>query len=274
MPPTRYFQPVHGSLLNTINARDDKVVEPRGLWNTVKGKKRCIVLCEGFFEWLNKGKDKIPHFTKRTGGELMCLAGLWDSVTYKGATEELHTFTIITTSSNDYLSFLHDRMPVILSDRDSIEAWLDTSSGEWSSSLSKLLKPFSLDDGLVSYPVPKEVGKVGNQSADFLKPISQRKGNIMSFFNKQPRPSGSHSSKQAASSSGPDSKQMEKKGLVGTAPAVLPGLEIEGPHDADTIKDEPKGSPAPSPKKTPIKRSAASVESDALPPEKKVRKVS
>ncbi|KAA1133898.1 hypothetical protein PGTUg99_030918 [Puccinia graminis f. sp. tritici] len=81
MPPTRYFQPVHGSLLNTINARDDKVVEPRGLWNTVKGKKRCIVLCEGFFEWLNKGKDKIPHFTKRTGGELMCLAGLWDSVT-------------------------------------------------------------------------------------------------------------------------------------------------------------------------------------------------
>jgi putative SOS response-associated peptidase YedK len=60
-------------------------------------------------------------------------------------------------------------MPVILSDRESIETWLDTSSGEWSSSLAKLLKPFGLDDGLVSYPVPKEVGKVGNQSADFLK---------------------------------------------------------------------------------------------------------
>lgn len=99
--------PTHGSLLNTINARDDKVVEPRGLWSTVKGKRRCIILCEGFFEWLNKGKDKIPHFTKRTGADepLMCLAGLWDSVTYKGTSEELHTFTIITTSSNKYLSF-------------------------------------------------------------------------------------------------------------------------------------------------------------------------
>jgi len=147
-----------------------------------------------FFEWLNKGKDKIPHFTKRTGAQepLMCLAGLWDSVTYKGTSEELHTFTIITTSSNKYLSFLHDRMPVILADRDSIETWLDTSSGQWSDSLAQLLKPFAQDDGLVSYPVPKEVGKVGNQSSDFLKPISQRKGNIMSFFNKPDprRPAG------------------------------------------------------------------------------------
>jgi hypothetical protein len=107
-----------------------------------------------------------------------------------------------------------------------------------------------------------------------LKPISQRKGNIMSFFNKQTPLSGSHSSKQAASTSGPDPKQKEKKGPVGAAPAVHPGPEIEGPHDADTINDEPKGSPARSPKKTAIKRNAASVDSDALPPEKKVRKVS
>jgi hypothetical protein len=64
---------------------------------------------------------------------------------------------------------LHDRMPVILADEESITTWLDTSSGQWSDNLAKLLKPFDLPDGLVSYPVPKEVGKVGNQSPDFLK---------------------------------------------------------------------------------------------------------
>ncbi|MBW0485245.1 hypothetical protein O181_024960 [Austropuccinia psidii MF-1] len=191
--------PMNGALLNTINARDDKVLESRGLWNSLKPTKRCIIPCEGFFEWQTKGKEKIPHFTKRTDGKLMCLAGLWDSVKYKGETEELHTFTIITTSSSKYLSFLHDRMPVILPDQASMEAWLDTSSSEWSFKLAGLLKPFEEESGLVCYPVPKEVGKVGVQNADFLKPISQRKGNIMSFFQKQSR-SQTQSSKPPASS--------------------------------------------------------------------------
>lgn len=38
----------------------------------------------------------------------------------------------------------------------------------------------------LSYPVPREVGKVGTQSPDYLKPVSERKGNIASFFAKQP----------------------------------------------------------------------------------------
>jgi hypothetical protein len=38
----------------------------------------------GYYEWLKKGKDKIPHFTKRGDGKIMLLAGLWDSVQYEG----------------------------------------------------------------------------------------------------------------------------------------------------------------------------------------------
>ncbi|KAG0146377.1 hypothetical protein CROQUDRAFT_107239 [Cronartium quercuum f. sp. fusiforme G11] len=176
--------PSQGTLMNTINARDDKVLENKGLWNSVKSKKRCIIVCEGFYEWLDNGKEKIPHFTKQNDGKLMCLAGLWDSVTYKGESTSLHTFTIITTNSNKYLSFLHDRMPVILSGMDT-KIWLNTSNQTWSLELARLLKPFVDPQGLLCYPVPKEVGKVGNQSADFLKPVSQRKGNIASFFSKQ-----------------------------------------------------------------------------------------
>ena len=34
-----------------------------------------------FYEWLSKGKEKLPHFTKLPDGQLMVLAGLYDAVT-------------------------------------------------------------------------------------------------------------------------------------------------------------------------------------------------
>jgi putative SOS response-associated peptidase YedK len=78
--------PDYGSVLKTINCRDDSLIESRGMWNTMKRRKRCIVLCQGFYEWLkkNNGKEKIPHFVKRKDGQLMCFAGLWDCVKYEG----------------------------------------------------------------------------------------------------------------------------------------------------------------------------------------------
>ena len=97
----------------------------------------------------------------------MALAVLWDSVTYDGE-EPTETFSIVTTSSNKQLAFLHERMPVILPDHDAIATWLDTSSGEWTKEHAALLKPFADPDGLECYAVTPEVGKVGNNSSDFI----------------------------------------------------------------------------------------------------------
>lgn len=80
-------QPDYGSLMRTINCRDDSLIEDRGMWTTMKRRKRCIVICQGFYEWLKKGpggKDRIPYYVKRKDGELMCFAGLWDCVSYEG----------------------------------------------------------------------------------------------------------------------------------------------------------------------------------------------
>lgn len=79
--------PDYGSLMRTINCRDDSLIEDRGMWTTMKRRKRCIVICQGFYEWLKKGpggKEKVPYFVRRKDGDLMFLAGLWDSVTYEG----------------------------------------------------------------------------------------------------------------------------------------------------------------------------------------------
>lgn len=78
--------PDYGSVMKTINCRDDSLAENRGMWTSMKKKKRCIVVAQGFYEWLkkNNGREKIPHFTKRKDGQLMCFAGLWDCVQYEG----------------------------------------------------------------------------------------------------------------------------------------------------------------------------------------------
>ena len=80
-------QPDYGSMMRTINCRDDSLVENRGMWTTMKQRKRCLVICQGFYEWLKKGpggKEKVPHFVRRKDGDLMCFAGLWDCVQYEG----------------------------------------------------------------------------------------------------------------------------------------------------------------------------------------------
>lgn len=78
--------PEYASVMKTINARDDSLASSGGMWNTMKQKKRCIVIAQGFYEWLKKngGKEKIPHYVKRKDGQLMCFAGLWDCVQYEG----------------------------------------------------------------------------------------------------------------------------------------------------------------------------------------------
>ncbi|KAE8362558.1 DUF159 domain protein [Aspergillus caelatus] len=179
-------KPDYGSLMRTINCRDDSLVEDRGMWTSMKRKKRCVVVCQGFYEWLKKGpggKEKVPHFVKRKDGELMLFAGLWDCVSYEGEDEKLYTYTIITTSSNPYLRFLHDRMPVILDPTsEAMNIWLDPNRTTWSKELQSVLKPY--EGELECYPVPKEVGKVGNNSPDFIVPVSSKenKSNIANFF--------------------------------------------------------------------------------------------
>ena len=190
--------PGYGSLLKTINCRDDSLATQGGMWSTMKARKRCIVVAQGFYEWLKVGgpssKEKIPHYVKRKDGKLMCFAGLWDCVRYEnkgkdgevdGEPEKHYTYTVITTDSNKQLKFLHDRMPVIMDPgSEAIRTWLDPKRAEWSKELQELLKPY--EGELEVYPVSKEVGKVGHNSPSFIVPVASKenKNNIANFFAK------------------------------------------------------------------------------------------
>ncbi|KAG7447344.1 DUF159-domain-containing protein [Guyanagaster necrorhizus] len=173
--------------LNTTNARAENLVDGGGMWQSLKGRKRCAVICEGYYEWLTKGKNKLPHFTRHKGGKrLMLMAGLYDSVVLEGSDTPLWTFTIVTTAAAPEFEWLHSRQPVILSTMEALDRWLDTSSRQWDDEVAGLLGPYEQKSSpLECYQVPKEVGKVGTESSTFIEPIDKRKDGIEAMFAKQ-----------------------------------------------------------------------------------------
>lgn len=71
--------------------------------------------------------------------EPLALAGLWEHWIPPGSSEEVRSFTIITTNANAFMEPIHERMPVILSDAD-MDCWLDPDENN-PLLLSSLLKP-------------------------------------------------------------------------------------------------------------------------------------
>ncbi|KAJ6443433.1 arrestin [Purpureocillium lavendulum] len=241
--------PDYSTMMRTINCRDDSLSTPGGMWASMKARKRCIVIAQGFFEWLKTGpKDKLPHYVKRKDGHLMCLAGLWDCVQYEGSDEKLYTYTIITTDSNKQLKFLHDRMPVMFDPgSDKIKQWLDPGKHEWDRQLQSLLKPF--DGELEVYPVSKDVGKVGNNSPSFIIPLNSKenKSNIANFFaNAQQK--GEKADKQSTPAKGTKAK-TETEG-----PFTAVGVDKPEASPAEKRKAAPSGGTSPPAKKTALER--------------------
>jgi len=136
----------------------------------------------------------------------------------------LWTFTIVTTDANKDFSWLHDRQPVFLSNRDALERWLDTSSQTWTSELTQMVQPYcDTSVALTCYQVPKEVGKVGTESARFIEPIMNRKDGIEAMFSKQKilpsQPSSSLGKREYDSTCSPprQSKELESSDLKHTS---------------------------------------------------------
>ncbi|KAI0776781.1 hypothetical protein BD413DRAFT_645602 [Trametes elegans] len=228
--------------LKTINARAEALCEGEGgggTWGRIKGRRRCGVVCEGYYEWLKKGKERLPHFTKRKDGRLMVLAGLWDSVLLEGSTSRLWTFTIVTTEACEELRWLHDRQPVILPDKAALDAWLDTSSRTWTAELGRLCASYTAHDAhpLLCYQVPKEVGKIGNESPAFVQPVQHR---ILALF----------ASQAAARKRSPSPATRAAGGERAKKRAKAEDAHEEQPIDVDA-QDDPRDAPS-TPKAPPV----------------------
>ncbi len=151
-----------------INAKSETLTE-KASFRTPFKKKRCLVLADGFYEWSKTAKKgtKIPYRFILKNRQPFAFAGLWDE--WKNPDGEiLLTFTIITTSANEIMKPIHDRMPVILHEKDE-GMWIDPQLSD-KDKLSTLLKPYPSDE-MEAYKVSTIVNSPKNESPKCIEPV-------------------------------------------------------------------------------------------------------
>ncbi|XP_076886076.1 uncharacterized protein LOC143535818 isoform X1 [Bidens hawaiensis] len=159
-----------------FNARSESVGEKASFRRLLPGN-RCLVAVEGFYEWKKDGSKKQPYYIHMKDDRPLVFAALYDS--WKNSEGEIqYTFTILTTSSSSALGWLHDRMPVILGNKVSIDEWLDGSS---SSKFDSLLKPYEEPD-LFWYPVTPAMGKPSFDGPECIKEVKIEETKPISMF--------------------------------------------------------------------------------------------
>lgn len=151
-----------------INARAETLAEKpsyRGLVAHSEG--RCLILADGFYEWeAVQGGPKQPWRFTLADGSVFALAGLCATWQPKEG-PALRSCTVITTEPNDLVRPIHDRMPAILADNESAEAWLDPTVD--SASARELLAPLAAGR-MLKQKAARAVGKPSNEGRALLEP--------------------------------------------------------------------------------------------------------
>ena len=98
-----------------INARAETVLSKPSFRDSMR-HCRCVIPAAGFYEW-NKAKEQVSF--RMPQSKILYMAGIWQP------TAKEKQFTILTTSPNDSVSPVHDRMPLILTSEEIIP-WIQS----------------------------------------------------------------------------------------------------------------------------------------------------
>jgi putative SOS response-associated peptidase YedK len=149
-----------------INARAETLTS-KSAFREAFEKRRCIIPADAFYEWKRLDeKRKQPYLIRRHDGDPVAFAGLW--ATWRDPQrngERLRTCSIVTTTANETVAPLHDRMPVILPP-SAWDPWLDPINDD-TVTLSHLLVPAPAAL-LTAHPVSSAVNSVRNNGPDLV----------------------------------------------------------------------------------------------------------
>jgi putative SOS response-associated peptidase YedK len=152
-----------------INCRSESAATKPAFRRAFK-ERRCLVPASGFYEWQVAGKTRQPWYLTLTSGRPAAFAGLWEA--WKGPDSSiLETCTILTTTADDFMGEVHDRMPITL-DRSAWSVWLDPDVQD-PRALEELLVPSREEWQRV--PVSPLVNHVKNDSPECIRPVSAAK---------------------------------------------------------------------------------------------------
>lgn len=94
--------------------------------------------------------------------EVFCFAGLWEPREREGQSRP--TFTILTTTPNEVVAKVHDRMPVIVQPQH-FDMWLGKAVPD-----PAVFEPFPAEE-TVAVPVSTRVNSPRNDDASLITPV-------------------------------------------------------------------------------------------------------
>ncbi|HLN08687.1 MAG TPA: SOS response-associated peptidase [Xanthobacteraceae bacterium] len=143
-----------------INARGE-TARTAPAFRSAYNARRCLVPANAFYEWRANGKTKQPFAIAPRDRGLFAFAGLWENWKDPTSEEWVRTFTILTTTPNEVVALLHDRMPVIVGPGD-YDRWLDTKFDP-----AALIQPYPAEE-IVTWPVSTRINRPENDDAAVL----------------------------------------------------------------------------------------------------------
>ncbi len=149
-----------------INARAETIDEKPSFKEAFK-KQRCLVIADGFYEWKRERQKKTPFYIRLKSGKPFGFAGIynyWSS--FDG--DKICGCAIITTESNDLVSSIHNRMPVIVPPED-VDIWLDPACQDYKA-LKEILRPYPSEE-MEMYKVSNTVNSPKFDSESNILPM-------------------------------------------------------------------------------------------------------
>jgi putative SOS response-associated peptidase YedK len=160
-----------------INARSETLLEKPTFKESVE-RRRCLIPADGFYEWKHTGSSKQPfHFGMRDDS-LFAFAGIWDSWKPPDG-PAVESCAILTTTPNQLLADVHDRMPVILHPNH-YHAWL-TAPAMNSHHFAHILAPFDVAQ-MKRWPVGPQMNDVQNDDPECMAEVPEFISAQTAFF--------------------------------------------------------------------------------------------
>jgi len=154
-----------------INAKGETVASLPSFREAYR-RRRCVLPIDNFFEWkaIKGERAKQPFAIGMKSGKPFALAGIWGNWQKPGSDEWVRSFAIITTTANELVSDIHERMPVIIPP-ESYDRWLSSVEPDPRDLLVAF--PATL---MTMWPISTRVNKPENDDADLLRPIEPTGG--------------------------------------------------------------------------------------------------
>lgn len=157
-----------------INAKSETASEKLA-FRQAFAKKRCLIPADGYYEWKPmEDNQKQPYYCYLVGHKLFALAGIWDE-SFDETGQPIESCAILTGGANQYLSAIHDRMPIVIP-AEYYNNWLDPEQDK--NTINAILATQQRTYKWNVHPVSIKVNKPSVESPSCIQPIDNTSSSI------------------------------------------------------------------------------------------------